>query len=538
MEEIQGFIRYIREEKWNDCIAEQLRLLRSEGSFQFADFSSAYLSDLLNRCLDALNQNTEKTAFTGNKSIFSNKPGAAEIHRLLATQQESLVTFLPGYYKTPEALIKNVQMLQKFYARVLGNVLKQYFSVSAIVGTKLLESEEKYKDLFDNAHDLIHIVQPNGSILYVNNAWLQTMRCNEEDIKGRSIYSFVHEEDRDKFFEYRNNILSGTDASNQIILRLVSNDERIITVEGFISAKIKDGLPEYTRGIFRDITTRVENEQKLMHSNQQLIEREENLLQLIQNAPDAIIVIDAESMISLWNPKAEQVFGWKQDEVVNKALANIIVPESYRQAHTQGMRRYLSTGEAHVLNKTIEVTALNKDGREFVISLTISHFIRGGKNFFISFLRDIHQQKQNEKELHQKRKELEESNKELEQYAWLASHDLREPLRKILTYSDLVLTKHRTQLNEDVEKYIFKINGSAQRMGDLINSLLLYSSISHDEGLYKTVSLTTILEEVLGDLELLIADTGAKHRFKPFARNRSHSAPDAAAFSKPYQQCT
>lgn len=513
MELIRQFILYIRKEKFDDCISGQMRFLQSNFTTSSKYFTKEAIISAFNSSLNALENGADTTEhIIDYDPHFQIKEEEEQglLYGLLLTQQVSLSSCLGQFFSNVQELYKALEIIQKFYAASCINLLKKHILSFGEGRTEALESEERYKDLFDNAHDLIHIVKPNGNIMYVNAAWRQTMGGSEREIKGRSIYSFVHQQDYNKFITYRENILKGNKTEEDITLRLISKDNKPVHVEGFISAKFKDGLPIYTRGIFRDISTRLENEKILKETNSQLVEREENLQQLIHHAPDAIIVIDAESMITLWNPKAEQVFGWKQEEVVNKALADIIIPPSYRKGHSEGMRRYLATGEAHVLNKTIEVTALNKSGGEFDISLTISHFKTTDKNFFISFIRDIHQQKQNEKELQLKRKEVEESNKELEQYTWLASHDLREPLRKILTYSDLILTRHEEALSEDIQLYISKIHTSARRMGSLIKSLLLYSSISQENYLYTKISLSTVVQEVLGDLELLISETGAR----------------------------
>ncbi len=88
-------------------------------------------------------------------------------------------------------------------------------------------------------------------------------------------------------------------------------------MEGFVSVKIKEGTPIYTRGIFRDVTIKLQHEAQLQRYNEELKEREYNLYQLLINAPDAVIVIDRESLITFWNPKAEEVFGWSAEEVMN-----------------------------------------------------------------------------------------------------------------------------------------------------------------------------------------------------------------------------
>ncbi|HKP32784.1 MAG TPA: ATP-binding protein [Chitinophagaceae bacterium] len=257
------------------------------------------------------------------------------------------------------------------------------------------------------------------------------------------------------------------------------------------------------------------DEQRLQFFTRQILEREENLRQLISHAPDAIIVINQESIIQLWNPMAEQIFGWKMEEVVGSSIADTIIPAEYHSAHFAGMKRLLQTGESHILNRTVEVMARNKDNQHFYISLTISSYQIPSKRMFIAFLRDISKQKLNEFELDQRRKQLERSNEELEQFAWLTSHDLKEPLRKIMTFSDMLMLKHHDKLSEEAAHFLTKIHGAADRMGKLIEAILIYSNISHERQLYESIDLNAIIREVINDLEISMNEKKAQINVDP-----------------------
>lgn len=198
-------------------------------------------------------------------------------------------------------------------------------------------------------------------------------------------------------------------------------------------------------------------------------------------------------------------------------MTTIITPPYLRNAHSAGMQHYLHTREARILNKTVEVPALHKDGSEFYISLTVSHSVQAGKDIFIGFLRDITEQRQNRVELENKTLQLQKSNKELEQYAWLTSHDLKEPLRKVLTYSD-ALIKNQLQDTELYTSYLAKIHASASRMSRLIDAVLQYSNVLSEQELFEPVDLNTVFADVTDDLELLIASKNAtvNHYNLPF----------------------
>ena len=265
----------------------------------------------------------------------------------------------------------------------------------------------------------------------------------------------------------------------------------------------------YTRAILRDVSQRESDEQRMQFFTSQILEREENFRQLISHAPDAIIVINNESIIQLWNAMAEKIFGWKMEEVIGSSLAETIIPVEYHKAHFAGMRRLMETGVSHILNRTVEVMARNKENKHFYISLTISSYQITSKRMFIAFLRDISKQKMNEFELDQRRKQLERSNEELEQFAWLTSHDLKEPLRKIMTFIDLLQKKHEDKIGEEASRYLNKIHGSAQRMAKLIEAILVYSNISHERQLYQLIDLNEVVREVINDLEITLNEKKA-----------------------------
>ena len=432
----------------------------------------------------------------------------AELVPLYLAQKTGVVLLIPLY--TGDSLIaaEIFVELEFYYQHLAEKVFNILQHTQNDEQEKRMESEERYRDLFDNASDLIHIATPEGEIIYVNNAWLNAIGYTQEELRGQSLYSFIAEKERTRFREYRTRVLSGEMHLKDIETYFLSKNGNEIIVEGSISCKFKDGKPEYTRGILRNITNRKGNEKKLQFYTEQLVEREENIRQLIHNAPDAVIVIDEKSNILLWNPKAENIFGWSADEVIGEPLSDTIIPVQYRDAHINGMRRLLSTGEERVLNKTIEISALNKIGNEFYISLTISRSKRSGDSTFIAFIRDISEQKKNELELEKKRNQLEKTNLELEQFAWVASHDLKEPLRKILTFSDMLMSRY--ELSSPVMQTLVKINNSAMRMNELIKGILLYSNVSDERQLFELTNLNTIVEHVLTDLELGIAEKKAQ----------------------------
>src|SRR5437870_5015462 len=125
------------------------------------------------------------------------------------------------------------------------------------------------------------------------------------------------------------------------------------------------------------------------HIEAALRESEGRLRGVIASALDAVVMMDEDGKITDWNPRAAEVFGWSREEAMGRSLSEMIIPPQLREAHKNGLRRYLATGDGPVLNRRIEVVALRRDGHEFPVELAISPARSGGKLTSSGFIRDI-----------------------------------------------------------------------------------------------------------------------------------------------------
>ena len=110
---------------------------------------------------------------------------------------------------------------------------------------------------------------------------------------------------------------------------------------------------------------------------------------IFNEAPDALIVLDDQRSIIRWNPKAEEIFGWSLDEVLGEPMGDLFIPEQHREGITKGFQSFILTGQSPIMHKTIEITALNKNGVEFDIEFTVSPAKIMGRYIFICFIKDI-----------------------------------------------------------------------------------------------------------------------------------------------------
>ena len=138
---------------------------------------------------------------------------------------------------------------------------------------KLMENEEKFRDLFENASDLIQAVNSDGSFLYVNCSWKKTLGYSEDEIKNITVFDIIHPESKEHCMEIFKRIMSGENIDH-VETSFVSKGGNVITVEGRINCRFKDGKPVSTRGIFRDVTEHKKFEETLKEKIEELEESE------------------------------------------------------------------------------------------------------------------------------------------------------------------------------------------------------------------------------------------------------------------------
>lgn len=253
----------------------------------------------------------------------------------------------------------------------------------------------------------------------------------------------------------------------------------------------------------------IKSEQERKKTEDALKLNDEQIQMIFNNAPNAVVVMNQEGAIIRWNQRAEEIFTWKMEEVIDKQMHEIIMPQRFRQMHLNGIKRFLSTGEGPVLNKTLELAAIRKDGSEFPIDIRISFIKSQGKYIFIAFISDITIRKKAEAELKQKSEELTLANKELEQFVYVASHDLQEPLRTISNFAGLLEKKQSGKTDTDTDQYLAYIVKASFRMKNLIKDLLDLSRIGKGI-IFSTVDCNEVLKEVIAEMEVSVKEGNAK----------------------------
>src|SRR5207249_574899 len=170
------------------------------------------------------------------------------------------------------------------------------------------------------------------------------------------------------------------------------------------------------------------------------------------------------------------------------------------EAHRNGLRHYLATGEGPVLGRAIELTAMRRDGTEFPVELTITPLRVGDKHVFAAFVRDITHRKQAEAELERYAAELENANRELDAFAYSVSHDLRAPLRSIDGFSQALLEDYGERLDDGGKGFLQRVRDGSKRMALLIDDLLRLSRVTRTEMRRESVDLSAIARAIASEL--------------------------------------
>ena len=234
----------------------------------------------------------------------------------------------------------------------------------------------------------------------------------------------------------------------------------------------KIDLP-YTRAVLKDITA-----QKIVE--QQGEQMKMRLSKFFTHAPDAVVVINEKQIITEWNLKSELIFGYSYTEATGMPLSELIIPHRYREAHLQGMSRFINTGVGPVLNKTIEISALHKSGHEFPVSLSISNVKIDNEWMFVAFVTDITERKELEAVAIQKETELLHSQL-LDEYKsnfiTIASHELKTPLTSIKGYAQLANKLAERGADSKMAAFLTKIDEQTNKLSHLIAELMDLSKI-------------------------------------------------------------
>lgn len=357
-------------------------------------------------------------------------------------------------------------------------------------------AEARFRQFLEVAPDGIVITDAEGCIVLVNQKTEELFGYSRDELLGQSIELLVPERWRSAHVGQRK-AYSAAPTSRPMGGALP------------LFARRKDGT-EFPVDIGLSPTETEEGllVMSVIHDTSERQRAEARFRALLKAAPDAMVSVDTQGHIVLVNFQTEALFGYTRDELLGMPV-EVLIPERYRAEHPAHRIGYQKEPRVRPMGAGLELFARRKDGSEFPVEISLSPLETDEGWLTTAALRDITERKRAEAELARQARELARSNEELEQFAYVASHDLQEPLRMVSSYTQLLAKEYQGQLSGDADKYIDYAVDGVKRMQELINDLLAYSRVGTQGRAFEATDCEAALQRVLRNLEVSIRESGA-----------------------------
>ncbi|MEO8484048.1 MAG: PAS domain S-box protein [Acidobacteriota bacterium] len=349
--------------------------------------------------------------------------------------------------------------------------------------------------LLDLVRDGILVRDLYGTVVYWSAGAADMYGWARDEALGRVSHQLLQAEYPLPVAQIEQHVLATGDWEGEVSHR-TRDGGRLLVASRWTLTRTERGTPEGFLEVNRDVTARKVAEDSLRDS-------EARFRAVAETAVEGVISVDEAGVIHYWNPGAERIFGRAALAAIGQPLATTL-PDPLLASSK------LPTADG-AIGTTFETIGRRQDGSECPLELSLSSWTNAkGLRFFIAIVRDITERKAAERAIEAKADELARSNQELEQFAYVASHDLQEPLRMVSNYTQLLARRYHDRLDADGLEFIdFAVDG-AKRMQDLIHDLLSYARVGTRGKEFRAVATEQIVADAMANLSGAIDEASAE----------------------------
>ena len=367
------------------------------------------------------------------------------------------------------------------------------------------KSEAKYRSLVETTSAGVAIIDLKGEFILVNEALCNMVGYSQKELIGWNFANFLYPDDKDKLLGQFTEAFIGKDEHPVVEFRTIHKDGHIVWLYSSPTPLVHENETIGFSAIIHDITERKRTEEALRLS-------EERFRSVLDNSLDMIYSLNLRTgRYEYVSPASEKVLGYNPEEFIGHSLElarSTIHPDDMQRLDENFVELLAAKGETA---ERIQYRVKHKEGGYRWVSDSRSLVCDNGHTpvAVVGSMRDITERKQEEEKLNRIMAELARSNTELEQFAYIASHDLQEPLRMVASYTQLLARRYKGKLDADADEFIGYAVDGATRMQQLINALLDYSRVGTRAKPLEPTDCEAVFSNAIANLGAAIKETEA-----------------------------
>ncbi len=342
--------------------------------------------------------------------------------------------------------------------------------------------QSQLEAIMNGTRSLIFLKDKDLKLVNANKAFLDIYGFQLADIIGKTNHEIFPQQLADKYEATDRETINEKELVEQEATLNLNGTERVYTIEKY---RLVDNNNECIglAGIARDITDALEAQQNKAF-----------LASIVEFSQDAIISKDLNSRITSWNPAAEAMFGYSEQELLGASIMAII-PEKKSEEENY----IIESLRAGSIIAPFDTQRKKRNDELIDVSIQVSPILNNEKTIIgaSTTIRDISARKKIEAQIQKKSIELEDANKALNEFVYIASHDLKAPLRGISNYAEFIQEDFQDKLPEEGTKYLEGIISLATKMNILLQKLLDYSRLGNREHCFETCSMNSIFQDAI-----------------------------------------